>query len=71
MNYTLEEIENILTKLVVDSITTSYDLQEYEATKIIKGSSFYEMLKEDPEFIGHYPPKYWADYIIEENGMIK
>lgn len=33
---------------------------------LMETSSFYEMYEEDINFVQHYPPAYWADFIIEE-----
>ncbi|RPK31783.1 hypothetical protein EDO6_02410 [Paenibacillus xylanexedens] len=31
-----------------------------------------KMLKEDEEFVGHYPPEYWVEYILNEwNDILK
>ena len=33
---------------------------------MVENSSFAELHKEDPEFVGHYPPEYWAEYVLNE-----
>ena len=38
---------------------------------LMETSSFYEMYEEDINFVQHYPPAYWADFIIEECDNIK
>lgn len=66
MNYSNEFIEKMLKEMVLESISSVYDIQSKDAALLIDNSSFLELLKEDPEFIGHYPPEYWAGYIIDE-----
>lgn len=36
-------------------------------------STFYKRFEEDPVYVQHYPPVYWADYIIAqyENRLCK
>lgn len=70
MNYTDDYIEKRLTEMVLESISSSYHLTEKDAKVLVDKSSFLEILKDDPDFIGHYPPEYWADYIIEERDLI-
>jgi hypothetical protein len=37
------------------------------AEKKVNDSSVGELLKTDPEFIGHYPPEHWIETIMSEN----
>ena len=59
---------------------TKYDYRFFDEVAEINGgtpkalmetSSFYEMYEEDINFVQHYPPAYWADFIIEECDNIK
>jgi hypothetical protein len=38
-----------------------------ESQKLVKDSSFYFMLQDEPDFVLHYPASYWAKEIIEEH----
>lgn len=40
-----------------------------ESVKLVKDSSFYDTLQEDPDFVLHYPASYWAKDIIDEHRM--
>ncbi|WP_431785876.1 hypothetical protein [Paenibacillus lactis] len=51
---------------VIEYICNNTSLGEPLTTVIVEHSSFMELLKDDPEFIGHYPEEYWADYILME-----
>lgn len=68
--YSSEYVEKRLKEMVLNSIAFSYHIKGDAAILLIDNSSFIEILKEDPEFIGHYPPEYWANYIIEERDLI-
>lgn len=71
MHYNDEYVEARLKEMVLESISLSYEIAEKDALTLIEESTFLEILKDDPEFIGHYPPEYWADYIIEERNLIR
>lgn len=70
MDYNAEYVEKRLKEMVLKSITLSYKISTADAKSMIDDSSFLEILKSDPEFIGHYPPEYWAGYIIEERDLM-
>jgi|GEM_PF-6758070 len=70
MHYSDEYVELRLKQMVLESISSSYDIERKDALTLIEESTFLEILKDDPEFIGHYPPEYWAEYIIEERNLI-
>lgn len=36
------------------------------AKELMERSSFYELYEEDINFVQHYPPAYWAAFVIEE-----
>lgn len=70
MNYSTEYVEKKLRELVLESITLQFGYQDKQAEDLVDHSSFPQILKEDPDFVGHYPPDYWADYIVEEVKLI-
>ncbi|KQY87092.1 hypothetical protein ASD24_26825 [Paenibacillus sp. Root52] len=67
MRYDEEYVELRLKEMVLESISQRGGYKHDKAEELVEGSTFIEMLKEDPDFIGHYPPEYWADYILEEH----
>ncbi|HHT7008631.1 TPA: hypothetical protein ACTZ3A_001170 [Bacillus cereus] len=44
------------------------DLKEHtvDVPNMIQQSTFYELIKEEPLFVTHYPPEYWSDEIYKE-----
>lgn len=44
------------------------DLKEHtvDVPNMIQQSIFYELIKEEPLFVTHYPPEYWSDEIYKE-----
>lgn len=52
--------------IVKECIVDNSDFSEEMVDLIIKKSSFKELLPENEQFIGHYPPEYWAKYILDE-----
>lgn len=66
MNYSAEYVEKKLRELVLESITLQFGYQDEQAKDLVDHSSFPLILKDDPDFVGHYPPEYWAEYILDE-----
>jgi len=52
--------------LVIEYMQDTLLLEKELVIPLVHKSSFNEMLKEDPDFIGHYPPEYWVQHILEE-----
>ncbi|WP_413025131.1 hypothetical protein [Paenibacillus taichungensis] len=52
--------------MLIQYITDATQLGEPLSKAIVESSSFYEMLKEDLDFVGHYSLEYWADQVLEE-----
>ncbi|PIH59081.1 hypothetical protein [Paenibacillus sp. LK1] len=58
--------DHIFVEMLIQYITDATPLEESLVRVIISHSSFIEMLKEDEEFVGHYPLEYWAQQVLDE-----
>ncbi|MFJ8528440.1 hypothetical protein [Bacillus sp. NPDC094106] len=58
VKYFIECVTNILKEESKEKIV---DIQE-----IVQQSTFYELIQEEPLFVTHYPPEYWAEDIYKE-----
>lgn len=52
--------------IVKECIINNSEFSETMVNIIMDDSSFKDLLPDNEEFIGHYPPEYWANYILEE-----
>jgi hypothetical protein len=60
----------IIKKIVLESLTKTFNIKSNNAKRLIEDSTFAEMLIEDPEFVGHYSAEYWAYQILEESKFV-
>ncbi len=49
----IEEVERIVRRQ-----------RKEQADELLARTQFYDLLYEDPFYVNHYEPAYWADYII-------
>ncbi|PZT57398.1 hypothetical protein [Paenibacillus silvae] len=58
--------------LIIEYMLENLPLEKELVISLVHKSSVMEILKEDEEFIGHYPPDYWVEYILNEwNDILK
>lgn len=56
---------------VIKDLVQKHGLKENKAIKFAIKSSFFEMLKEDPDYVFHYHPTYWADIVASESEVLQ
>ena len=61
----LEEELSIFTQYVKEALIEEENMSMDEANKAVVDSFFSRMLKEDPEYVTHYDPEYWASRIAK------
>lgn len=66
MNNQKLDPEAVYINYVQEYMIDNTSLESGLVKNMIDNSSFLVLLKEDPEFVGHYPPEYWVPYILEE-----
>lgn len=72
---TTKRITNTLAKgsefsyssLIPKILAEKYGLSKQEALRLFENAPFLQLLKEEPEFVAHYSPEYWAEEIYEKN----
>lgn len=42
------------------------EILEVVRKKMMEASTFFKRYEENPKYVQHYPPVYWADFIIEQ-----
>lgn len=52
---------------VLKSLILDYHISKERAEKLISKSTFSELLAKDLNYVGHYPPEFWAENIINES----
>lgn len=58
--------------LIIEYMLENLPLEKEFVVSLVHKSSVMKMLKEDEEFVGHYPPEYWVEYILNEwNDILK
>ncbi len=61
--YQMNEIDHKFISKILDELTLFFP----ETFKVVfDHSSFLRRLEEDPDYVYHYPPKYWAEIIRDE-----
>lgn len=62
MNVYIEHFIKCVTEILEE------ELREHviDVTSMIQHSTFYELIKEEPLFVTHYPPEYWSEEIYKE-----
>lgn len=63
---TLAELFHKYVKEQLVSETPLASLTTREVERIIPKTSYWELLKLDPEFVLHYDVQYWVDHIYDE-----
>jgi hypothetical protein len=48
----------------------NYHIDPQRAHDMVINSAFYEMLEENPDYVGHRRAEYWAKQVIEEFSVL-
>lgn len=56
-------------KSVERYLNEKFNIPFEESIRMVRNSSFFDMLNEEPEFVLHYSASYWAKEIIEEHEL--
>lgn len=55
---------------VEHALIRQHNIDRKHALDMMNDSNFNDLLEDDPLFVAHYPPAYWANDIIEEYRLL-
>lgn len=59
-------------ELVIEYLVENTHLETDVVSLLVNKSFLMEILKEDEQFVGHYPPEFWGQQVLDEwSGVLK
>ena len=71
MTKQVKDYANKMQKYVVEYLIDEYNIDDFNASKMVQQSSFNKLLEDNPEYVMHFNVEYWGDRVKSEYDKIR